>query len=417
MQRKIMSHYTNDTESNADFPIIILKLRSWITLRYPNVTSSALSSAISAVTVNSSHFDLSYSDRRIVLVMVDNLLQSRPNTSIIDLNYLNSSILLDANRSNYSNFATPIVITILVESIVNVTDLCTTDTAYRALSQLIRTSLMNTTYFRSLLSAQLKGSSSDSVFDTNQSYVSSVYTSLTHSHFVPSASKYCETSVFLKKPAPMPTQPPSDDAKSNKANNLNAFSQLASHPDTTLAFVLIAVLFILFTVLYIVMSNRDRALLVAAAVNSKDQRSSGNDSFFDSFFSVSPPVAVATSGGLGEGVVEAAPSSIYSLRMPDDNSSQPASSNTEPLQSFGAQLHSDERLEDDEGRNRLRHSLSTLHRQKLRDRLDLQDFSQIQPGATSPAPPLSREQREAREGFYRSFFRAEVEAELSERDE
>ena len=141
---------------------------------------------------------------------------------------------------------------------MNVSDYCFESEAFSVIQDLIHFNLVNKSQFFTTNLLQMN----DTQFNFVSSQISSTFPQLMRVQTIPTNDSYCST-VFAPSPfpTPAPTFPPRfSDANSNQ-NNLNTFSQLSSHPDITIALVLVVILFFLGSIIYIIISNREKPLI------------------------------------------------------------------------------------------------------------------------------------------------------------
>jgi hypothetical protein len=223
-----------------------MTIRSWITLRNISVNSSDIQPTASSSSVQTvPPFPVTDGDKNILQGMIVGAIEQSYAFMVKDIVFINATWLSFGNSSQG-----PLAAVLLFETNVNVSNYCFDNEAFTVIREEIDQSLVNKTHFfiqqTSLFSSQ----------------ITTTFTQLMTVLTIPTNSSYCD--AFILQPSPSPTNPPTFPPRfsnSNSQNSLNPFSTLSNHPDISLAVILAIVLFVIGTLIYMIISNREKPLL------------------------------------------------------------------------------------------------------------------------------------------------------------
>jgi hypothetical protein len=263
--------------NSSEYPLYLITMRTWFTFHnISNTSTSNLNNMIpslysffltdlyfinatwipsSSSTSNNSTNSSTILNNTVSAFSSLTLASSLSSISLLD------SIDTPSNNNQLTNSGESLVM--LLEMNFNISNYCFFDDASSSLKASLSSILTNQNEFHSLLQRALGNSyNSQNEEMINQLFnalIGQVYSKVMNAVTVPTSSVYCSLISQSSAPTASPvTLPPAD---LNNAGIANFFSQLGRHPDVTIAFVLVLILFLLATLCYCVLSNRDKAFI------------------------------------------------------------------------------------------------------------------------------------------------------------
>jgi hypothetical protein len=277
--RNIPIYWTNGTNP-TEYPFYLMTIRSWITLRNISANSSDIQPTPSSSSVQTlPPFPVTDGDKKVLQGMIVEAIEQSYAFMVKDIVFINATWLSFGDNSQG-----PLVAVLLFETNVNVSNYCFDNEAFTVIREEIDQNLINKTHF--LSNQTLLNESLSISVKLSTALITSTFSQLMRVVTIPTNSTYCDAFRLAPSPSPTvaPTFPPRFSNANSNQNNVNTFSQLASHPDISLALILVIVLFVIGSLIYMLVSNRDKPLIsndftakVMHFMSPNDQLSSDHD--------------------------------------------------------------------------------------------------------------------------------------------
>jgi hypothetical protein len=148
---------------------------------------------------------------------------------------------------------------------VNVSEYCYYEEALTKIQERIGERLINKT---NIFESINNGPAEKSEVGLTNGLITMTYTRLMRIFTIETNSTYCDAFVPTQQPTASPTTLPGQSSLNSNRNSLNAFSELASRPDVSIIFILMLIIFVILTLLYLVLSNRNKPLFDAFGMKS-----------------------------------------------------------------------------------------------------------------------------------------------------
>jgi hypothetical protein len=261
----------------SEYPFFMMTIRSWLTIKNISVNNTILNQNVLSHTTNSvsslgsmSVFtsELQLPQQQFVTGLVNDAVEENYPYVVDDIYYINST-LIRLNDNHYY------ALVVLIEMNVNVSEYCYYEEALTKIQEHIGERLINKT---NIFESVDNGPAEKSEVGLTTGLITMTYTKLMRIFTIETNSTYCDAFVPTQQPTASPTTLPGQSGLNSNRNSLNAFSELASRPDVSIIFILMLIIFVILTLLYLVLSNRNKPLFDAFGVKSFMNSSSMLDS-------------------------------------------------------------------------------------------------------------------------------------------